>query len=160
MRFGRRFSMLCGLSLLAALAAAGTAHATDLAPPTGSAATNATQGEPGASQSGAPPAGGPKPAPRTEWCSSVEGGADSERRICRCDSQATDPVTRAGVTCQRARQRAKDAARALAVCPPSSEGSCGPVSHSIMPCEDRPGGGFTATAVAFYSCEFCIYIRG
>ncbi len=75
--------------------------------------------------------------------------------ICRCFQLQTAPVTRVGATCLKARQKAAAAARALAVCPPNSNGKCGPTTHSVDPCVPITN-GFSATAVATYHCEFCI----
>lgn len=75
--------------------------------------------------------------------------------ICHCFPLRTEDVTRVGATCTRARQRAAAAARELAVCPPDSEGHCGPTTHNVDACERIPTGGFSATARAFYQCEFC-----
>lgn len=75
--------------------------------------------------------------------------------ICRCVQRTTDDVTRVGATCSRARQRAAAAARELAVCPANSEGPCGPTTHTVDACQTIPTGGFSATARAFYHCEFC-----
>lgn len=75
--------------------------------------------------------------------------------ICRCFQLQTAPVTRVAATCLRARQRAAAAARTLAVCPPNSNGKCGPTTHSVDPCVPITN-GFSATAVATYHCEVCI----
>ncbi len=76
---------------------------------------------------------------------------------CNCIQQSTPPTTRVGATCLRARQNAAAAARALAVCAPENP-SCGPVTHSVAPCQPLSGGGYSATATAYYSCEYCINI--
>ena len=74
---------------------------------------------------------------------------------CNCnDHLATPPVTKVGATCLKARQKAAAAARALAVCPPGST-SCGPVTHSVAPCQPITN-GYSATATAYYACETCI----
>jgi len=86
----------------------------------------------------------------------IETTALTCTETCRCVERTTSPVTKVGSTCLKARQKAADAARALAVCPSSSTGSCGPTTHSVDPCVPLETGGFSATATATYHCEFCI----
>ena len=76
---------------------------------------------------------------------------------CRCIKFTTPSFTKVGATCLKARTKARDAARAAAVCPPSAP-SCGPVSHTISTCTRLTDGrvGFSASAFANYYCELCI----
>ena len=73
---------------------------------------------------------------------------------CRCmRTQVTDPVTRVGATCLKARQKAAAAARERASC---TTGIC-TISHSVAPCQPITN-GYSATAVATFSCKnpkFC-----
>ncbi|MEM9595895.1 MAG: hypothetical protein AAGD06_16605 [Acidobacteriota bacterium] len=78
------------------------------------------------------------------------------RERCSCVRQETPPTTRVGATCLRARQNAAAAARQLAVCPSNSNGKCRNTTHSVAPCQTLSTGGFSATAVATYWCEFCV----
>lgn len=67
----------------------------------------------------------------------------------RCmPERTTDPVTRVGATCLRARQKAAAAARERVEC---WTGTC-EVSHSVAPCQPITN-GFSATAVATYRCK-------
>ncbi len=75
--------------------------------------------------------------------------------VCSCESFVTPPTTRVGATCLRARQNAAAAARAIAICPSSSSGACGPTTHSVAPCQTLSTGGYSATAVATYYCNVC-----
>lgn len=83
------------------------------------------------------------------------GGCIICHEECFCSTLQTPPTTRVGATCLRARQNAAAAARALAVCPSNSSGSCGSTTHTVAPCQALPTGGYSATAVATYKCLFC-----
>ncbi|MEM9487654.1 MAG: hypothetical protein AAGC55_00850 [Myxococcota bacterium] len=74
--------------------------------------------------------------------------------ICHCVQQTTATFTKVGATCLKARTKARDAARAAAVCPPHAV-SCGAVSHTISTCSPIPN-GYQASAHATYYCEYCI----
>ena len=93
--------------------------------------------------------------PTVAFASSKPNNLECER--CNCINLSTPPTTRVGATCLKARQKAAAAARDLAVCSPPST-SCGPVTHSVAPCEPLSGGGYSATATAYYSCEYCFNI--
>lgn len=82
-------------------------------------------------------------------------GPDLDCIRCRCLQLQTPPTTRVGATCLRARQNAAAAARTLAVCPPNSTGPCGATTHTVAPCQVLSTGGYSATAIAYYKCEFC-----
>ena len=76
---------------------------------------------------------------------------------CHCEQVRTQTFSKVGATCLKARTKARDAARAAAVCPPE-EPACGPVSHTISTCSRLPNGGFQASAYATFYCELCIDI--